>query len=283
MPVRADPSALRWLIGVQLTNYRKRAGQTMTAAAQAIGCTAGKIGHLESGRNHQQPAEITELLRFYGADLVDIERLASLAGSADRQTWWAPWTDVVPDWLRTFVGLEGLASQVAHYAPSVFHALLQTEDYSLAVTTGSGRVRPDHDERTVSLRMERQRRLFNDTEPLGLTALIEESVLDRPIGSRATMRAQLEHLLVVSERDNVELRVLPTALGAHDGLIGEFTLLDFAAAQSIVYVEIVNGAVYVQDQQQIAGYTRIVDRLRAAALSPARTAEAIRSRLSALT
>ncbi len=283
MPVRSDPSALRWLIGVELTNYRKRAGQTMTAAAQAIGCTAGKVGHLESGRNQQQPAEITELLRFYGTDLADVERLASLAGGADRQTWWAPWTDVVPDWLRTFVGLEGLASYVAQYATAVFPALLQTEDYSLGATTGHGRVRPDHDERTVSLRMERQRRLSNDDEPLGLTALIEESVLDRPIGSTATMRAQLEHLLAMSERDNVEVLVLPTTLGLHDGLVGPFTLLDFAAAQSIAYVEIVNGAVYVQDQQQVTGYTRIVDRLRAAALSPACTAEALRSRLSALT
>lgn len=282
MPVRGDPSALRWLIGVQLTNYRKRTATTLAEAAQAIGCSPAKVGHLESGRNQQQPSEITGLLRCYGADLADIERLASLAGSADRQTWWAPWTDVVPDWLRTFVGLEGLATHVANYSPSVFHALLQTEDYSLGVTTGGGRVRPDHDERTVSLRMERQRRLSND-EPLALTALIEESVLDRPIGSTATMRAQLEHLLALSGRDNIEVRVLPTALGLHDGLIGEFTLLDFPAAQSIVYVEIVNGAIYVQDQQQVAGYTRIVDRLRAAALSPARTAEAIRSRLSTLT
>jgi hypothetical protein len=93
----------------------------------------------------------------------------------------------------------------------------------------------------------------------------------------------LEHLIEISGRDNVELLVLPTAIGAHDGMVGPFTLLDFAAAQSIAYVEIVNGAVYVQDQQQVAGYTRIVDRLLAAALSPARTAEAIRSRLSALT
>lgn len=283
MAVRGDPSALRWLIGVQLTSYRKRAGRTISDAAAEIGCSPGKVGHLESGRNQQQPAEITELLRFYGVDLADIERLASLAGSADRQTWWAPWTDVVPDWLRTFVGLEGLASHVAQYATAVFPALLQTEGYSLGATTGGGRVRPDHDERTVSLRMERQRRLSNDTEPLGLTALIEESVLDRPIGSRATMRAQLEHLLAMSERDSIEVLVLPTALGLHDGLVGPFTLLDFAAAQPIVYVEIVNGALYVQDQQQVAGYARTVDRLRAAALSPARTAEAIRSRLSALT
>lgn len=282
MATRPDPSALRWLIGVQLTQQRKRAAVTMAQAAQAIGCSTAKIGHLESGRNQQQPEEITGLLRFYGAELADVERLASLAGRADRQTWWAPWTDVVPDWLRTFVGLEGLASHVTDYAMAVLPALLQTEAYSLGLTTGHGRVRPDHDERTVSLRMERQRRLANDDAPLGLTALVEESVLDRPIGSRETMRAQFEHLLAMAERATVEVLVLPTDLGLHDGLTGPFTLLDFAAAQSVAYVEIVNGAVYIQDQQQVAGYTRIVDRLRAVALPPSRSAEAIRSRLAAL-
>ena len=31
-------------------------------------------------------------------------------------------------------------------------------------------------------------------------------------------------------------------------------MLDLAQAQSIAYVELVNGAVYVQDQDQVAGY-----------------------------
>ncbi|MGH3699033.1 MAG: Scr1 family TA system antitoxin-like transcriptional regulator [Pseudonocardiaceae bacterium] len=60
-----------------------------------------------------------------------------------------------------------------------------------------------------------------------------------PIGSSATMRAQLEHLIAMSERDNMEVLVLPTDLGLHDGLAGPFTLLDFTAAQSIVYVDVV--------------------------------------------
>jgi DNA-binding XRE family transcriptional regulator len=74
---RDDPLALRWLIGVELTNFRKRAGRKATEAAKVIGCSPGKIGHLESGRNQQQPAEVTALLRYYGADLADIDRLAS--------------------------------------------------------------------------------------------------------------------------------------------------------------------------------------------------------------
>jgi hypothetical protein len=71
--------------------------------------------------------------------------------------------------------------------------------------------------------MERQRRLTNDTEPLHLTALIEESVLDRPIDSAATMRAQLEHLIEISGRDNVELLVLPTATEQWSAWLAEVT------------------------------------------------------------
>ncbi|MGH3869764.1 MAG: helix-turn-helix domain-containing protein [Pseudonocardiaceae bacterium] len=283
MADRGDPLALRWLIGVELANFRNRAGKRAADAAKVIDCSAGKISHLESGRNQQQPAEVTDLLRFYGADLADIERLASLAGRADRPTWWAPWTDVVPDWLRTFVGLEGLASTVSDYATFGVPALLQTHDYSLGATVGGSRVRPDHTERVVGLRMNRQRRLHSDTDPLQLLALIEESVLDRPIGGPAVMRRQLEHLISMSERDNVEIRVLPTSVGSHDGSVGPFTLLDFAQAQSIGYIEIVNGAIYVQDRDEVTGYTQIVTRLRAVALSPADTLAAIRARLTALT
>ncbi|WP_260191548.1 helix-turn-helix domain-containing protein [Actinophytocola gossypii] len=274
---------MRWLVGVELTRFRERVGKKITEAAKVINCSAGKVGHMESGRNQQQPAEVRDLLRFYRADQADIDRLSSLAGSAGQQTWWAPWTDVVPDWLRTFVGLEGLASRSSIYAPLVLPALLQTEAYALGVTAGNLRVRPDHDERTVSLRMERQRRLFDEEHPLRLAVMLEEVVLDRPIGGAGIMRAQLERLVELGQRDNVELRILPTALGAHDALVGPFTVLDFAEAQSIGYAEMVNGAVYVQDQAQVAGYTRIVHRLREVALSPEQTADLIRTRLTALT
>ncbi len=131
--------------------------------------------------------------------------------------------------------------------------------------------------------MDRQRRLHSDSDPLQFLALIEESVLDRPVGGPAVMRRQLEHLISMSERDNVEIQVLPTSVGWHDGGVGPFTLLGFAQAQSIAYLEIVNGAIYVQDHDEVAGYTRIVTRLRERALSPADTVTAIRARLTALT
>lgn len=283
MADRDDPLAVRWLVGVELAAFRDRAGKKIGQAAKVINCSPGKIGHMESGRNQQQPSEVRDLLRFYGADQADIDRLSSLAGSAGEQIWWAPWTDVVPDWLRTFVGLEGLAARSSIYAPLVFPALLQTEEYALGVTAGNIRVRPDHNERTVTMRMERQRRIFGGHEPLQLAVMLEEVALDRPIGGPQVLRAQLEHVLALLDRGNVDLRVLPTATGAHDGLVGPFTVFDFQKAQSIAYVELVNGAVYVQDQDQVNGYTRTVDRLREVALSPTDSKKLIHSRLTART
>lgn len=283
MADRADPTALRWLIGVELHNYRRHAGQTLAAAAKALGVSPGMVGHFEKGLYFPQPEQIAGLLSFYGAPAWDTERLSSLSGRAEQRTWLAPWNDIIPDWTKTFVGLEGLASHEVTYTPLVLHALLQTRDYSIAATEGSARVRPDQVERLVSLRMERQRPLFSDTDPLRLTTLVEESVLDRPIGGVETLRAQLQHLVELSARDNIEVLVLPTAVGHHDGLEGTFTVLHFAQAQSIGYVEYPDGAVYVQDQDQVAAYTRTAESLRSAALSQPESLAAIEARLATLT
>lgn len=291
MAERADPPALRWLIGVELANYRKLSGVSQTAAAKRIGVSAGMVGHYEVGRHFAAPEQISQLLELYDAPRHDIDRLTTLAGRADQGSWLARWNDVIPDWLRTYVGLEGLASHLVTYHPLVLPALVQTRDYSAGVTSPSARVRPDQQERMVALRMERQERLFSEDRPLRLTAMIEESILDRPIGGdRApeVMHGQLERLLTLSGRDNIEILVLPTAIGRHDGLEGRFDLLHFLdadgakQAQSIGYVEIPDDAVYVQDQRQVEKYTSSADLLRSVALSQQRSSEAIAARLAAL-
>lgn len=279
MVQRRDPSALRWLVGVELRNYRVRSGQTSAAAAKTIKCSPGKITHLENGRYFPQPNEIAGLLNFYGAPSWDVERLSSLAARADHKTWWAPWSDVLPDWLRTFVGLEGLAEAEFIYIPLVLPGLLQTENYAAALTSASIRVRPDHNERVVGFRMARQQRL-TDESPLRLTAVIEEAVLDRSIGGRAVMHEQLSYLTKLAGRNNIDVRVLPTSIGAHAALSGAFMMLRFADAQSIGYVEIPDGAVYIQDQDQVTAYTRSSERLLSVALSRRQSVQAIKKRLA---
>lgn len=276
---RQDPSALRWLVGVELRNFRVRAGETSAAAARAIGCSPGKITHLETGRYFPQPDEVAGLLKFYGVPDWEVERLNSLAGRSNQRTWWAPWVDVLPDWLKTYVGLEGIAESLFAYQALIVPGLMQTEAYAAALTMTSARVRPDHNERLVSFRMARQRRLVDET-PVRLKVVVEESVLDRPIGDREVMREQLQRLLDLSMQDNIDLRVLSTSAGPHAGLNGSFMVLHFPDAQPIGYVEIPDGAVYIQDQDQVAAYVGSAERLTSSALSEEASAEAIRTRLA---
>ncbi|GGU26662.1 helix-turn-helix domain-containing protein [Lentzea flava] len=282
MSERSDPSALRWLIGHELRQARLRAGKTQAEAGQALGCSQPRINYLETGRNQQQPEEVTTLLRLYGADVAHVDRMASLAGRADHATWWAPFTDVVPDWLKTFVGLEGLAKSEFSYEPLLIYGLLQTPAYAAALLVNNLRVAAVDIERVVRLRMERQKRLTDDDEPLIFTAVIEEAALDRLVGGVEIMRDQYAHLLTLAERDNITLHLMPTSVAVHDGLDGEFILLDFPEARSIGYVEFPDGAVYVQNHDQVAAYTLAAERLCAAALSPADTIKAIKSRLAKL-
>lgn len=53
---------------------------------------------------------------------------------------------------------------------------------------------------------------------------------------------------------------LPVTAAVHDGLDGDFLLLDFDEAQSIGYIEYPTGAIYIQDQDQVGACTLSVVR-----------------------
>lgn len=282
MAIRGDSAAVAYLVGAELSARRAQAHKTIADAAKALGCSNAKVHNMESGRNQQRPDEVETLVRFYGSSQVDIDRLCALAASADdRAAWWAPWSDVVPDWLKTFVGLEGLATHAHIYAPQVLPALVQTSGYSLAATEGDMRVRADHNDRVVALRQERQRRVTEGEDPLELEVFIEEAALDRPMGPPEVMTEQYQHLLELGDLPNVSLRLLPISIGRHDAIAGRFVLLDFAEASSIAYVEMRHGAVYLQESRVVDGYAKTVEQLRDVALSAAATAEAIKERINA--
>ena len=282
MAIRNDPSALRWLIGHELRSARQQARRTQADAARELGCTNVKINYMETGRNQQQPAEIDALLRLYGADADVAGRLAALAGRADQGTWWASYADAVPDWFRTFVGLEGLARGMFSYETMLLEGQLQTREYAAALLVNNARVSPAEAGQVVRARLARQR-LADDVAPLHYHAVVEESALHRTVGGAAVMVAQLRHLLELVERDNVTLQVMPTAMAVHDGLAGPFHLLDFAEARSVGYIEYADGGVLVQNPNDVEVYDLIAERLSEQALTDADSAALIRARIEALT
>ncbi|MET8779481.1 helix-turn-helix transcriptional regulator [Nocardia sp. NPDC004654] len=113
---RLDPSALRFLVGHDLREAREQARIKQADAARHIGCTPAKLSYMESGKTQQAPDEVAALLRFYNVPVEHVDRTVTLAGRADHGTWWTPFGEVLPDWFKTFVGLEGLATRQFEYA-----------------------------------------------------------------------------------------------------------------------------------------------------------------------
>lgn len=93
--------------------------------------------------------------------------------------------------------------------------------------------------------MARQEVLSRDRPP-ELRALINESALDQPVGGPEVMREQLAHLIALSHRRNVILRVAARSVGAHIGLDGSFAILD-GPRDSAAYMDANTGGRLTQD------------------------------------
>ena len=276
MTTRSDPSALRWLVGVELAHFRRQTGLSIAEVTERAGITRAKIGHMETGRYQQFPDDVTKLLRCYNVEQRDIDRLVSLASSTEGKTWWAPWSHLVPDWFKTFVGLEGLAEAEFCFEPMVLPGLVQTEAYAQAITEATGFVRRDQNERFASFRVARARRVTDD-DPLKLHVVIGEAALRLDVGTPEIRQAQYRHLLTLGKRPNVVVQVLRPEDGPHTATSGGFFVLDFAQAQSVAYTERLDGAVYVQDQDDVRTYKMAVENVCSVALSSHQSLALIRS------
>jgi hypothetical protein len=98
--------------------------------------------------------------------------------------------------------------------------------------------------------------------------VIEESVLRRPVGGGVTYRGQLEQLLLLGQKRNVELQVMPLDREDHAGLSGAFTLMETSASQRVAYVEVQNVSRLHTERKQVRDLEAQYGIIRAQALTP---------------
>lgn len=173
-----------------------------------------------------------------------------------------------PEWFRDYARLEAEAVELHYYGALSLPGLLQTEGHARAVFIAR---RPLLDEETieqrVTARLARQEILTRWPPPL-VTFTIEESVLQRPIGSRDVHREQLQRLLKVAPLRNVELQVMPTDRSDHPSLGGPFTLLTPKGKPQVGYLEVQNTSRLVTDVEEVRMLAARYGSIRAQALTP---------------
>jgi hypothetical protein len=113
--------------------------------------------------------------------------------------------------------------------------------------------------------------------------VIDEAALRRPIGGRAVMLAQVDHLIRMSRRPHVTIQVMPFSAGGHAGVGSQMIMLRFPEGllPDLVYQEQLDSAIYLNKPADTVPYWNILNSVATEALPPEQSAEMLR-RLSDL-
>lgn len=249
----------------KLRQMREEAGMTLVEAAPRLDKTKSALSRIENGETGADVHLIRSMMDLYNQrppGLIDMVRQANTPG------WWTAYG--IND--RGYIGMETDAGVADDFALVYVPGLLQTEDYMRAVFN-SARVKPTRKEleNQVAARLYRQRRLTDDEFPLRLYAILDETVLRKPIGSSDVRKAQWHHLAEAADLNTVTIQVVLDEVGPHEGMAGAFTVLEFPDDEDpdLLYVSHVAGSLHMEKPDQLAEAKLTFDSLRSTALSPA--------------
>ncbi|WP_405486541.1 helix-turn-helix domain-containing protein [Streptomyces sp. NBC_00096] len=269
MGVNTNPVTSRRRLGSELRRLRKISGMTTQQVAACLLISQPKISLLENGHRLIKPRDVRDLCRLYGVqDEQLLDDLMRLAGDSSVQGWWDAYGDIP---YGTYIGLEAEAAGIRTYEALVIPGLLQTPGYARAVIAGTvPHATAEQIATRLAVRLRRQDRLNTPGDPLRLQAVLDESALRRVVGSREIMREQLEHLNHLGSQPHITLQLLPYEAGAHPGVSGQFSLLDFADSTnaSMVYLERLASDLYLENRSAAQPYSDLYARLQAEALCP---------------
>ena len=177
-----------------------------------------------------------------------------------------------PKKVRDLAQLEARAVELQLYDPLSIHGLLQTPEHARAQFRMR---RPAYSEEQIEqgVAARAARRSIFDRDPAPeLSFILEEWTLRRPLGGRAVLREQLEHLLVAGQLRNVELQVMPTEREEHASVSGAIEVLKFEDGSAVGRTPGIANGRPVSDPRQLRILELRHGIIRAQALTPRESA-----------
>ncbi|GAB2858507.1 helix-turn-helix transcriptional regulator [Streptomyces deserti] len=269
MPPRSTPTARQRRLGTELRRLRVAAGMTTEYAAGLLGVPRTNVPNMESGRSGISPERVRTLAKNYGCTDHDlVEALAAMATERDKG-WWEAYRDRLRDDFLDIAELEWHAVRLRIAVTVHLPGLLQTEDYARAVFEAViPRLSTADVDLRVAHRIDRQQ-VLDRAQPPALDVIVHEAALRMQFGGPAVARRQLEHLLHITERGTVTIRVIPFKAGGFPG-----------AGQSVVYAEgrvprldtveldSTHGPEFIDSEAQLRKYRAQLNAAEAVALTP---------------
>jgi transcriptional regulator with XRE-family HTH domain len=274
-----SPTVRRRRLAAELRRLRDGLHLTLDEVASQLGWSPSKVSRYELAQGGLKPIEVRRLLDLYGVDGGKRETLLSLAREATDKGWWEEYADVIPEDYVSIIGLEAEATAEWSWHLDVIPGLLQHEAYIRAIISQARALAPTPPskiDRRVAMRLRRQELLHRDP-PLQFSAVLDQGVLLRRMGSNSVMREQLAHLIEVAQLPNVSLRVKQLD-GGFPVLVNSFDLLAFGVAgettmPDVVWTEHLTSAIYFEGEADTFQYHVVFEALSDGALGTSESLE----------
>ncbi|WP_432054932.1 helix-turn-helix domain-containing protein [Streptomyces sp. bgisy022] len=251
-----ESAAVLRTVGRIIKMCRERQGLTQAALGAQIGYSEEQVSSVERARRAPAGSFLDAADRVLQAQGLISGLRAEVAKAR------------FPKKVRDLAQLEGEAVELCAYANHVVHGLLQTPEYARALYRMRRPPYPDEQvDELVEARLARQEILTRQPAPV-FGFVQEEVTLRRPLGGRMVMRQQLEHLLEVGRRRNVEIQVLPTDREDHAGLAGALQLVRLKEGVTVGHVEVQSLSRLISDPKEIQTLEIRYGIIRAQALTP---------------
>ncbi len=242
----------------ELRTARLNKELTQEQVAKAMEWSLSKMNRIEKAKTGISTNDLKALLPLYGiTDEGRTEELLTLARSARQSPWWRRYSDVAPPDLLELIEYEYAASAVSQFETTFVPGILQVEEYASAIlhVFHGETSTPERVAALVELRTRRRELLTSEHAPR-FSFVLDESVIQRVVGSPSVMRQQLENLVNVAKLPNVTVQVVPFAAGQHPGMKGPFEVVEFddTPDETIVFVEEQSGTFISDDPKQTDSY-----------------------------
>ncbi|MGH3962544.1 MAG: helix-turn-helix domain-containing protein [Pseudonocardiaceae bacterium] len=260
-----EPTIRSRELGEGLRRAMQHAGLTGKQVARLLDLSPSWVSRLISGKRNVSAVQVSAFLAVCRVPSAERDRLLALCEDQHTPGWFQQHGSRLPLQLVTLIDHENKAVAISGFEPTLVPGLLQTGDYTRALIREAGTIPADEIDDRVAARLARQS-LFSRDRPARFTFFIHEFALRLPIGGPTVMSDQLHHLLRMSLRPYLTLRVIPAALGGHAAINGTFRLMEFAEFKPVAYLESETSSLFLEKPVEIDAYQRILGALAETAL-----------------
>lgn len=264
-----EPTVRSRELGLALLRAIGTAGLNQSDLASLLAWSPSKVSRMISGKRCASPEDVSAVLAVGRIVGPKRQELLEMARHATERGWWQDFGDRLPPELRTLSDHEDSALVITGFETTVIPGLLQTPEYARALFEATP-VIPEAEISDRVLARQRRQRVFDRQFPAQCRFFVDEYAVRRIGAGREIMSDQVHHLLRMSVRPYIEVRVIPDGVGFHAGQ-QPFQLMEFTEINPVLHIENLTSVLFLERKDTIDSYRRNIAALSKVALDEDRS------------